>query len=107
MHTIICYYNCNKDPDIEYHSYISRETFPSTFAGMNLLFAGMNEDVDKVLKVYVNKFDTNMDINNIRWNSVDIFLTTKKGCKHWKESEFKKHIFSKCYLWETFETFNF
>ena len=38
------------------------------------------EEVSEVLKVYVNKSDTNMDVDNLRWNCVDIFLTPNGGC---------------------------
>ena len=62
------------------------------------------EEVSEVLKVYVSKMDTIMDVDNLRWNCVDIFLTPKGGCKKWKEIKFRKLIFSKCFLWESFES---
>ena len=62
------------------------------------------EEVENVLKCYVDKFETFIDINNVIWNSVDIFLTTKKESKLWKENSFRKQIFSKCYLWETYQS---
>ena len=31
------------------------------------------EEIDKVLKVYVDKSESFMDVDNVRWNSADIF----------------------------------
>ena len=62
------------------------------------------EEVENVLKCYVDKFETFIDINNVIWNSVDIFLTTKKESKLWKENGFRKQILSKSYLWETYQS---
>ena len=54
--------------------------------------------------MYVNKTDTVMDVDNLRWNCVDIFLNPKGGYKKWKESKSRKIVFSKSYLWESFES---
>ena len=43
-----------------------------------------------------------MDVDNVRWNNADIFLTTNKTEDDWKDSKFKKKIFSKHYLCENF-----
>ena len=51
----------------------------------------INEQVEKV---YVNKTDTVMDVDNLRWDCVDIFLNSNGGSKKWKESKFRKNIFS-------------
>jgi DNA-binding Lrp family transcriptional regulator len=91
---------------------IKLEVFALVDLKINVLEARKNiieklseqEEVSEVLKVYVNKSDTNMDVDNLRWNSVDIFLTPKGGCKEWKESKFRKNMFSKCCLWESFES---
>ena len=61
------------------------------------------EEVEKVDKVYVDKNDTFVDIHNLRWNSIDIVLSTKKNVKDWKDISFRKRIFSKCFLWATYE----
>ena len=52
------------------------------------------EEVSEVLKVYVNKTNTVMDVDNLRWDCVDIFLNSNGGSKKWKESKFRKNIFS-------------
>ena len=61
-------------------------------------------DVEKVKTVYIDKNDTFFDMDDIRWNTVEIVLTTSKSEKNWKEKKFRQNMFSKCYLWETVET---
>ena len=45
-----------------------------------------------------------MDVDNVRWNTADIFLTTLEDPTFWKENNFRRTIFSKCFLWENFRT---
>ena len=61
------------------------------------------KEVENVDKVYVDKNETFMDIDNLRWNSIDIILTTSEKVNVWKDINFRKQIFSKCKLWETYE----
>ena len=35
------------------------------------------KEVEKVDKVFVDKMESFMDVDNVRWNSIDVFLTTK------------------------------
>ena len=51
------------------------------------------EEIDEVLKVYVDKSESFMDVDNVRSNSVDIFRNTRKDVKKWEDSNFRKHIF--------------
>ena len=60
------------------------------------------KEVEKVDKVFVDKMESFMDVDNVRWNSIDVFLTTKEKQKVWKDSNFRQNIFSKCFLWENF-----
>ena len=55
--------------------------------------------------MYVDKNESFIDVNNLQWNSVDIFLKSKQNLKTWQDLSFKRKIFSKCYLWETFEDY--
>ena len=61
-------------------------------------------EVETVKTVYVNKSDTYMDIDNLRWNTIEIVLTTNKTEILWKDRKFRHNIFSKCFLWETVQT---
>ena len=60
------------------------------------------KEVEKVDKVFVDKMESFMDVDNVRWNSIDVFLTTKEKQKVWKDSNFRQNIFPKCFLWENF-----
>ena len=53
------------------------------------------KEEDEVSNICVSKMETNNDVNNMRWNKVDIFLKSKKELKFWKEIFFKKKIYSK------------
>ena len=64
------------------------------------------EDVEEVLKVFVSKVESYIDVNNLKWNKADITLNSKKEHKCWQQSNFRRQIFSKCYLWDSFQTFN-
>ena len=64
------------------------------------------KEVIEVSKVFVSKVETHQDVDNLRWNKVDIFLKSNKKFKLWEEVNFRKNIFSKCYLWETFKSFD-
>ena len=76
------------------------------FDARNMIIEKLSEQdgVEKVLKVYVNKNEVFMDVDNVVWNSADIFLKTKKKADLWKRKTFINNIFSKCYLWETIRT---
>ena len=62
-----------------------------------------HKEVEKVDKVFVDKNETFVDIDNLRWNSVDIFLSTNEKVEVWQNKKFRKQIFSKCKLWATYE----
>ena len=53
------------------------------------------EGVNKVKTAYVSKGDTFFDKDNLRWNTIDIVLTTKKSEISWKDKNFKRSIFFK------------
>ena len=93
-----CDYTCGNEDVLELHinekhetenklSEIKLEVFAIVDFGVDALETRKNiidklneqSDVEKVLKVFVNKADNFMDINNVIWNAADIFLTTK--CK--------------------------
>ena len=61
-------------------------------------------DVESVKTVYVSKNDSFFDIDDLRWNTIEIVITSKKNETTWKDKKFRKSLFSKCYLWETVET---
>ena len=61
------------------------------------------DEVEKVEKVYVDKNETFKGIYNLRWNSTDIVFSTKENMMNWKDINFRKRIFSKCFLWATYE----
>ena len=63
------------------------------------------EEVETVDKVYVDKNESFIDVNSLQWNSVDIFLKSRKNLIFWKDLKLRRKIFSKCYLWETFEDY--
>ena len=60
------------------------------------------KEVIKVNTVYVDKSEAFIDENNLKWNSVDISLSSKENVKVWKDLNFRKNIFSKCFLWESY-----
>ena len=64
------------------------------------------EEVDEVLKVFVSKVESYFDVNNIKWNKADITLNSTKELKCWQETIFRKGLFSKCYLWDSFQNFD-
>ena len=66
---------------------------------------GTQKEVVKVEKVFINKSETFFDVDNVRWNNCDIFLTTKEKAETWKNSKFRQNIFSKCFLWDNFRCF--
>ena len=43
-------------------------------------------EVESVDKVYVDKNESFIDVNNLQWNSVDIFLKSKQKLKTWQGS---------------------
>ena len=60
------------------------------FEARKVIMEKLNEqnEVEQVLKAYVNKNETFMDINNVIWNSVDIVLSTKKAANLWENKKF-------------------
>ena len=64
------------------------------------------DEVEQVLKLYIDKMYTHVDVDNICWNTIDLIISTKKNPNIWKETKFKKRIFLKCYLWETIHNCN-
>ena len=64
-----------------------------------------NEEVEKVTKVYVNKSDTFIDEDNLKWHTVDVTLTSTHNSKKWKETYFRRHIFQNCCLWDTYSDY--
>ena len=59
-----------------------------------------------VNEAYVNKSDTFIDEDNLQWHSVDILLTyTNNYSTMWEESNFRRQIFQKCYLWDTYSDY--
>ena len=64
------------------------------------------DEVDKVLKLYIDKMVTYVDVHNVYWNAADLIISTNKKANLWEETKSKKNIYSKCYLWEIVEAFN-
>ena len=48
---------------------------------------------------------TYANVNNVFWNNADIIITSKRDSKLWKIAKFKQNIFSKCFLWENYQTY--
>ena len=65
---------------------------------------GKQNEVEEVIKVFVDKSETFFDVDNVRWNNVDIFFKTKEKTDTWNNSKFKRRFFSKCKLWDNFRT---
>ena len=63
------------------------------------------DEVDKVLKVYVDKNETFVDVDNVFWNSADVILAIKSKTSDRKKQSFIKNIFARSYLLKTCETF--
>ena len=51
--------------------------------------------------MYINKFETFVDTDNIYWKTVDLFITTKQEVDL---CSIKERIFQNCYLRETIST---
>ena len=47
------------------------------------------EEIDEVLKVYVDKSESIMDVDNVRRNSVDIFLNTREYANKCEDNDFR------------------
>ena len=63
----------------------------------------LNEIIEsEKVKVYINKFETFVDNDNIYWKTVDIFISTKQKVD--LGSSLRKKIFQNCYLRETIST---
>ena len=63
------------------------------------------KEVLKVEKVFMDKLETFFDVDNVRWSNIDIFITSNEKADAWKDSKFLQIIFSKCFLWENFRSF--
>ena len=57
------------------------------------------EEVETVDKVFVDKNESFVDVDGLQWYSVDVFLKTRENSKIWNDLNFKRKLFSKCYLW--------
>ena len=118
----LCEYICENEDVLNMHmnekhenenelSEIKLEVFAIVDFGVDaletrkIIIEKLNEqkDVEKVLQVFVNKSENFIDINNLIWNAADIFLTTKCKPSMWKNQKFIKSIFSKAFLWETYQ----
>ena len=64
------------------------------------------EEIDKILKMFVNDYETYVDKYNVHWKVTNIILRTKLHSDLWSEDKFRKHIFQKCYLSENVTTNN-
>ena len=54
----------------------------------------------------MNKSDTFIDEDNLQWHSVDILLTsTNNYSTKWEESNFRRQIYQKCSLWDTYSDY--
>ena len=60
-------------------------------------------EVKNVKTVYVSKDDSYIDKDGLRWNTIDIVITTEAREIMWKDKKFRKSVFSKSYLWDTME----
>ena len=60
--------------------------------------------METVLKLYIDKSDTFVDVDNVYWNTADIIFTSNETQTLWNDKNFRKNILQKCYLWETMET---
>ena len=59
-----------------------------------------------VNEAYVNKSDTFIDEDNLQWHSVDILLTSANNYStKWDETNFRRQIFQKCCLWDTYSDY--
>ena len=47
------------------------------------------EEVDEGLKVCVDKFESFIDVHNVRWNSVDDLLNTREADSKWEDNNFR------------------
>ena len=61
-------------------------------------------EVKNVKTVYVSKDDSYIDKDGLRWNTIDIVITTEVREIMWKDKKFRKSVFSKSYLWDTVQT---
>ena len=96
-------HNENREIKLEVFLLVGNEN--DVHEARKMLMEKLNEqkEVVKVEKVYVDKNDTFIDKDNLRWNSVDIVLSTKENENDWKDKKFRRNIFSKCFLWQTYE----
>ena len=62
------------------------------------------DEVEDILKVHVDQFESFLDVDKLRWNTVDIFVNSKEDAETWKDKIFRQNIFSKCYLWESYKS---
>ena len=81
------------------------ETENDVLKARQIVMDNLNEqsEVENVKTVYVSKDDSYIDKDGLRWNTIDIVLTTKVKEIMWKDKNFKQSVFSKSYLWDTVE----
>ena len=60
------------------------------------------DEVEDVEKAFISKVESYSDVDSLFWNKADIPLKSKRDIKQ----KFRRSIFSKCYLWDTFKTFD-
>ena len=97
----ICEYTINDNQDLVNHT--AEKHNETNEIKLQVLKLNEQKEVSKVEKVYVNKNDTFIDIDNLRWNSVDIVLSTTENEKVWNDKNFRRKLFSNCFLWQTYE----
>ena len=64
------------------------------------------DEVEEVLKAFISKVESFSDVDGLVWNKADITLRSQKDLKYWQADKFRRSIFSRCYLWQTFKDFD-
>ena len=90
--------------DIKLEIFCLVEKGNDVFETRKVLMDKLNDrkEVEAVEKVFVDKNEIFIDADGIQWNSVDIFLKTNEDSKLWNDLNFRRKIFSRCYLWDSF-----
>ena len=93
----------NETCEIKLEIFCLVENENDVFATRTMSIEKLNEqnEVESVDKVFVDKNESFLDIDNLQWNSVDIYLQSKENAKVWNDLNFRRKLFSQCYLWET------
>ena len=119
-----CEFTCEKDEELQVHmtekhdANDKSETYDvkleifclvenenDVFETRTKLMEKLNQlkEVESVDKVYVDKDESFYDVDNLKWNSVDIYLKSNENLNVWSDLYFRRKIFSQCYLWETYQ----